>query len=431
MPRPHRLPALLIGIAAVLLTVAPGLRADVSPGETIDKSRLAEVRPLISPSIEWILDRGATMKVAETKPVGWPQAFREATERYAGRVGTGRGGLTLENYSAGSAFSTLESNDAVMAVKVMWNYEYRPYPGTDDFVEYDFTAWDGALNREAPMSVERLFRIGESRRLYYNGRLVVDPKPEMPNASGYRFQEFVGPILAPYDLKGVGLLTYRYIDPAKPDASFLYLPVLRRVRRLSTAQRSDAILGTDADPDSFWGYAGHIAWMAWRFLGEKEMLAVMHGEHYPIQQCPGTADFMFCDVWETRPVYAIEGRSKLPQYAYGKRVLYIDRQAWVVAYEDIYDRGGELWKVWIDDHQFRDQAFPGARKYPEEQDFYAGLLMLDMQLEHATCVPHPGAEPPGNEGWYFNQGAEARTAASPAGGVPDTFTVAALVARGS
>src|SRR5207249_3395235 len=257
MPRPHRLPALLIGIAAVLLTVAPGLRADVSPGETIDKSRLAEARPLISPSIEWILDR------------------------------------------------------------------------------------------EAPMSVERPFRIGESRRLYYNGRLVVDPKPEMPNDSSYRFQEFVGPILAPYDLKGVGLLTYRYIDPAKPDASFLYLPVLRRVRRLSTAQRSDAILGTDADPDSFWGYAGHIAWMAWRFLGEKEMLGVMHGEHYPIQQCPGAADFMFCDAWEKRRVYVIEGRSRLSQYAYGKRILYIDKQAWVVTYEDIYDQAGELWKVWI------------------------------------------------------------------------------------
>src|SRR5947208_16896663 len=107
-------------------------------------------------------------------------------------------GLTLENYIAGQPFPTLDPNDPATAVKVMWNYEYRPYPGTDDFVEYDFPAWDGSLNREAPMSVERLFRIGESRRLYYNGRLVVDPKPEMPNASGYRFQEFVGPILAPY-----------------------------------------------------------------------------------------------------------------------------------------------------------------------------------------------------------------------------------------
>ena len=28
---------------------------------------------------------------------------------------------------------------------------------------------------------------------------------------------------------------------------------------------------------------------------------------------------------------------------------------------DIYDRNNELWKVWIDNHQFRTQAFPGAR----------------------------------------------------------------------
>ena len=233
------------------------------------------------------------------------------------------------------------------------------------------------------------------------------------------------------NLKGVGLLTYRYIDPSKPDASFLYLPVLRRVRRLSTAQRSDAILGTDADPDSFWGYAGHIAWMAWRFLGEKEMLGVMHGEHYPIQQCPGAADFMFCDAWEKRRVYVIEGRSRLSQYAYGKRILYIDKQAWVVTYEDIYDQAGELWKVWIDDHQFRDRAFPGATKYPEEQDFYAGLLMLDMQLKHATYVPHPGADPPGHEGWHFNRGPNARTDPSPSGSIPEMFSIASLVARGN
>jgi uncharacterized protein DUF1329 len=420
----------LMAIAGLELAATP-LRADVSPGQVVGKQDLAAVRSLVSPSIEWILGRGATMKIVEKKPISWPKAYADATEKYAGQVRLASDGLTLEHYIAGQPFPNLDPTDPAMAVKVMWNYDYRPYPGTDDFVEFDFPSWDGSLNKDSSMTIERQLRIGEARRLYYNGRLVADPKPEMPNPSGYRFQEYVGPVLSPFDLKGVGLLTYRFIDPANPDASFLYLPVLRRVRRLSTAQRSDALLGTDADPDSFWGYAGHIAWMDWAFLGEREMLAVMHGEHYPIQQCPGAADFMFCDAWEKRPVYVIEGRSKLPQYAYGKRVLYIDRQAWVVAYEDIYDRGGELWKVWIDDHQFRDQAFPGARKYPEEQDFYAGLLMLDMQLEHATYVPHPGADPPGNEGWYFNQGAESRTAASPAGGVPETFTVGALVARGN
>ena len=103
----------------------------------------------------------------------------------------------------------------------------------------------------------------------------------------------------------------------------------------------------------------------------------------------------------------------------------------MVTYEDIYDQAGELWKVWIDDHQFRDRAFPGATKYPEEQDFYAGLLMLDMQLKHATYVPHPGADPPGHEGWHFNRGPNARTDASPSGSIPEMFSIASLVARGN
>jgi len=31
------------------------------------------------------------------------------------------------------------------------------------------------------------------------------------------------------------------------------------VRRMSSAQRSDALFGQDADQDSYWGYSGHIA----------------------------------------------------------------------------------------------------------------------------------------------------------------------------
>ena len=42
---------------------------------------------------------------------------------------------------------------------------------------------------------------------------------------------------------------------------------LRRVRRLSTAQRSDALFGQDTDADSFGGYNGHVAWM--RYKGNK------------------------------------------------------------------------------------------------------------------------------------------------------------------
>ncbi|MGH7819563.1 MAG: DUF1329 domain-containing protein, partial [Candidatus Binatia bacterium] len=300
-------------LAALLLAAAPAF-GDVKPGDMITGQNIDQVKELITPSIEWVLRRGATIKVGEYKPVAWPRLYKEATEKYSSQVRLSGDGLSLESHVAGMPFPEVDPSDPKAAIKVMWNYEYRPYPGTDDFVEYDFPAISMALEEGSPSKVDRVFQIGDSRRLYYNGRVVVDPKPELPNPKGFRFQDLIGPLLGPYDLRGVGGLTYRYIDPGKQDDTFLYLPSLRRVRRLSTAQRSSALFGQDADPDSYWGYSGHIAWMDWKLLGEKTLLGVLHAEEFPMKACPAPADFMFCDVWEKRQVWAVEGVSKLPQY---------------------------------------------------------------------------------------------------------------------
>ncbi|MGH7857309.1 MAG: DUF1329 domain-containing protein, partial [Candidatus Binatia bacterium] len=167
-------------------------------------------------------------------------------------------------------------------------------------------------------------------------------------------------MLEPFDLKGVGGTSFRYLDPAKQDDTWLYLPSLRRVRRLSSAQRSDALFGQDTDVDSYYGYAGHIAWMTWKYLGKKEVLGAFHTENYPVKWAEG-ADWAFDDVWEKRRVHVIEGVSKLAQYAYSKRVLYIDDELWAVPYSDIYDRAGQLWKIWVNNISMRKQPFPGAK----------------------------------------------------------------------
>src|SRR5439155_14184014 len=119
------------------------------------------------------------------------------------------------------------------------------------------------------------------------------------------------------------------------------------------------------------------------------------------------------------------GVSKLPQYAYGKRVIFIDKEAWVVPYSDIYDRSGELWKIWINDWSFKKKAFDGAGviEYPDEMGFQPSIVMVDLQLEHATKASLPSPRFPGEQGWYFNQGEKA--------GISDEFfTVAALVNAG-
>lgn len=50
---------------------------------------------------------------------------------------------------------------------------------------------------------------------------------------------------APSNVKGTAFLTYDYPDKTKDDDQWLYLPALRKVRRISAADRGDYFLGTD------------------------------------------------------------------------------------------------------------------------------------------------------------------------------------------
>jgi len=405
---------------AAFVSAAGFARADVSPGDKITDANMDKVKDLVSPGMQWCIKRGWPITITETKRIEWPKAFKEATEKYASQAKLTPDGLDVKNYVAGMPFPQLDPKDPQIAYKIMWNYSYQ-WLTTDDVDLRNFDADTGSIADHGPMSVERHFLLDHFRRLFWTGRLFVDPKPEKPNPNGYRAQQGLYPILEPFDLKGVGAIGNRYNDSGKQDDSWLYLPSLRRVRRLSTAQRSDALFGQDTDVDSYYGYAGHIAWMDWKYLGEKEVIGAFHAKNYPVKW-DAKVDWAFDDVWEKRKVYVVEGVSKLPQYAYSKRVLWIDKEAWVVPFTDIYDRSGELWKIWINDFSFRTSV-PGGITYSDEMGFVPSIVMVDMQLEHATRASLPSPRFPGEQGWYFNQGEKA-------GITDDWFTVAALVAAG-
>jgi len=263
------------------------------------------------------------------------------------------------------------------------------------------------------------------RDMWYTSRLYVDPKPDLPNnKDGVRYKESMHPILEPFDLKGVGYTANRYISPDRQDDTWLYMPSLRRVRRLSSSQRSDALFGQDIDLDSYYGYGGQIPWFDWNYLGEKEMLASFHSEAYPAKYCEPPGDFIFCDNWEKRKVYVIEGVPKMPQYAYGKRLLFMDKETYFFAYSDIFDRAGQLWKVVLNQWSFKHKATPTlGEEYPDEMPYQPSMTSVDIQLNHATRSAEPSIKMPGEEGWYFNKGAEA-------GSTEEWFNIADLVSTG-
>ncbi len=415
--------SLALLVAAAFGTAVQPARADVQPGDVITKANVDKAKDLISPGVEWCVKHGMSMKIVPYKKVEWNKAYREATEKYSGQTKLAPDGRSLVGHVAGLPFPNLDPNDPQIALKIMWNFEYKPFV-TDDEDLRNFDADTGPVTDSGPMQVERHFLLDHLRTLFYTARLYVDPKPERPNQDGVRAKSSLHPILEPFDLKGVGETGIRYISPDRQDDTWLYLPSLRRVRRLSSAQRSDALFGQDTDVDSYGGYAGQIPWFEWKYLGEKDVLASFHSEAYPVKYCDGAGDFIFCDTWEKRKAYVVEGVPKLPQYAYGKRLIFIDKESYLVDYSDIFDRSGQLWKVWVNQWSFKNRATSSyGDTYPDEMPFQPSITMVDMQLSHATRAALPSSKYPGEQGWYYNQGDKA-------GLSEEFFTVAHLIESG-
>jgi hypothetical protein len=413
--------AWLLGFAAfALATAGTPAAADVEPGTVIDKSNVDLITDLVSPGVVWCVQHGLTMNIVPYQKIEWNPPYREATEKNAGQVRLSDDGRQVLGWISGLPFPNIDPNDPQVALKIMFNFEARPYV-TDDQDLRNFDADTGTISPKG-LDVERHFILDHLRTLFYVGRLYIDPKPVLlPNADKVRSKQSLHPILEPFDLKGVGLTSIRYLDPDRQDDTWLYLPTLRRVRRLSSAQRSDALFGQDTDVDSYGGYAGQIPWFDWKFLGEKTVLASFHAEHFPVQFCKGEGDFTFCDNWEKRQVWVVEGTPKQAQYAYGKRLIFIDKETYYIPFTDISDRGMQLWKVWINHYGFRKQALPGRDiEYDSVRPFNHSITMVDMQLNHATRAALPSPKYPGEPGWYFNRGEET-------GLTEEFFTIAHLI----
>jgi hypothetical protein len=149
--------------------------------------------------------------------------------------------------------------------------------------------------------------------------------------------------------------------------------------------------------DDVYGWGGKIQYMKWKLLGQQDMLvpiapsgiekAMVAGEpapkKLPANQSfnkdrgelpPGTVARITWtpeervqvgyekEGWQgvawaptqlklaRRTCWVVEATPKDPYYAYGRRVVYIDKSAYWAPWATLYDRAGEYWKtiLWLD-----------------------------------------------------------------------------------
>jgi hypothetical protein len=409
----------LLVAGAVSLTVANWATADVQVGDEITKDNMDKAGDLIIPGVKWYVERGMPIKVGPYIKVDLPRLYREATEKYSGQVQISPDGREMFNYVAGLPFPNIDPNDPLAGFKIMWNQEQKP-----QYVDNVGTEWITELIN-VKGELERTYGSQYWRRMMWTGRLYTDPKPVVPHNPPLRYTEQFGPLFIPNDLKGAGVLNNRYLGLDVPDDSYMYLPELRRVRRISVANRSDAFWGADMDLDSLWGFNSKISYWTFRLLGEKEILAPVHsgmyGDHSiwckPADGTHGVQAFFPCKIpWEKRAVYVVEGLpTAYSQYAYSKRIMYIDKDFWGMNFAEVFDQGGELWKLWFNIFNYVAKPYEGypirpleggQYNYEDAWAFTPNGMMADLQTSHATKWDAPSGyvkpEQWSSE-WYFNE----------------------------
>lgn len=421
MQHPHwfTITRTVCGVALLSLLTLSNATADVQPGETITKDNMANAADLLIPSVSWFVQQGMPIRVVPYRKIELPRLYKEATEKYSGQVQLTANGKQIMNYVAGLPFPKIDANDPLAGFKIMWDHEQKP-----QYIDNVGTEWVAELvNNKGEL--ERTYGSQFARRMMWTGRLYTEPQPVIEHNPAVRYTEQFGPLFIPNDLKGAGYLNFRYLGEDDPDDSYLYLPELRRVRRVSVANRSDAFWGTDVDMDSIWGFNAKVSYWNFRLLAEKQILATVHSGKYgtrdawcaPPDGKNGIRAMMPCNVdWEKRPVWLIEGvPTGYGQYAYSKRHMYIDKDFYSMSFSEMFDQGGVLWRVWWNIFNYSKKPYagyptkplPGAKyNYEDEWPYTPHGMQADLQTAHSTKWDAPSgyAKPTDwtNE-WYFNE----------------------------
>ncbi len=153
---------------------------------------------------------------------------------------------------------------------------------------------------------------------------------------------------SPADVRDTSFMSWSYDNPNRPDDQWIYLPALRRVRRISAEKKNDSFMGSDF---------------------EYEDLSRRHPE-LDVHRVLRTESF------NGHMSYVVESIPESNDSKYGRTVTWINEGAWIGLRKEFYDRKGNLVKTLIIDEYSQIDSFWTITK----------MTMTDVRTGHSTVM---------------------------------------------
>ncbi|MBN1118117.1 MAG: outer membrane lipoprotein-sorting protein [Bacteroidales bacterium] len=121
---------------------------------------------------------------------------------------------------------------------------------------------------------------------------------------------------APADVKNTSFMNWSY-DSDQADDQWIYLPALKKVKRISSDSKSDYFMGSDFTYDD---------------LGDRKLNADVH-------------KLLREETMNSKACYVVESVSKDEDYMYSKTITWIDKETFIGVKKEFYDEDEELLKI--------------------------------------------------------------------------------------
>ncbi len=122
--------------------------------------------------------------------------------------------------------------------------------------------------------------------------------------------------MSPADVRNTSFMNWSY-DNDNADDQWIYLPALKKVKRISSDSKSDYFMGSDFTYDD---------------LGDRKLDADVH-------------KLLREETLNGNPCYVVESVSKDKDYMYSKTITWIRKDSFVGVKKEFYDEDGELLKI--------------------------------------------------------------------------------------
>lgn len=186
-------------------------------------------------------------------------------------------------------------------------------------------------------------------------RIILDRESEV-----FDYKDLVV-ILSPQNIKGLSVLNWTYLDPNKNQEVWLWLPSLRKVRRISQSEADDPFMGSEFTTEEM--STRKFEDETYSLIGEKTF------DGYTARS-DGTTYYKDTDC------YVLEARPKRENWYYSKRVVWLHKDFAGLIFDEVYDQAGRRWKTFLKHYEtWEDRFLP--------QLFLEGV---DLLTDHTTVI---------------------------------------------